>query len=245
MRHLGPRSRHRLQLAFLQNAGSRLMTPFDPLAVENVGVTLAVELLEQPLHSLPPSDRFTGAGVYALYYTGNHSAYADLVALDDGAGGTKYPVYIGSAVRENAKQGFNPRPTAQARLWTRLGHHADSIREVEAAGLDTDFRLEDFRCRFLVLQDAYITLAESVLIATFRPAWNGMGFGSKVVGGERMSGRPSLWDSLHPGRGGRPVGTPERQTLARAQIGDSIQRLGQEPADERAARMMERIKRFL
>lgn len=221
------------------------MEPFDPLAVENIGVTLAVELLEQPLKPLPPTDRFTGAGVYALYYAGSHPAYADLVALDGGTGGTKYPVYIGSAVRENAKQGFNPRPTAQARLWTRLGHHADSIREVETAGLDPDFRLEDFRCRFLILNDAYVTLAESVLIATFRPAWNGMGFGSKVVGGERMTGRPSLWDSLHPGRGGRPVGTAARKAEAEAKIAASLRKLAEEPEDERAARMMERIKRFL
>ncbi|HCF7311842.1 TPA: Eco29kI family restriction endonuclease [Pseudomonas aeruginosa] len=221
------------------------MEPFDPLAVENVGVTLAVELLEQPLHPLPPPDRFTGAGVYALYYTGSHSAYADLIGLDNGAGGTKYPVYIGSAVRENAKQGFNPRPTAQARLWTRLGHHAESIRAVENAGLDPAFKLEDFRCRFLVLNDAYVTLAESVLIATFRPAWNGMGFGSKVVGVRREGQVPSLWDSLHAGRGGRPAGTAERKTAAEAQIAATIQKLSEEPTDPRSARMMERIKRFL
>ncbi|HFX0831953.1 Eco29kI family restriction endonuclease [Pseudomonas aeruginosa] len=221
------------------------MDPFDPLAVENIGVTLAIELLEQPLHPLPPQERFAGAGVYALYYAGNHAAYADLVGLGGGTGGTKYPVYIGSAVRENAKQGFNPRATTATRLFTRLGHHAESIRAVELAGHDPGFRLEDFRCRFLVLNDAYITLAESVLIATFRPAWNGMGFGSKVVGGERMTGRPSLWDSLHPGRGGRPAGTAERGLEARSKIQESIQKLSEEPSDPRSARMMEKIKRFL
>ncbi len=221
------------------------MDPFDPLAVENVGVTLAVELLEQPLQPLPPTERFAGAGVYALYYLGRHSAYSGLVGLDNGTGGGKYPVYIGKAVRENAKQGFNPRPTAAAKIWDRLTQHADSIREVEAAGTDPDFRLDDFRCRYLVLNDAYIGLAESVLIATFRPAWNGMGFGSKVVGGERMSGRPAFWDSLHSGRGGRPAGTAERGQLALEKIGESIQKLGEEPSDPRSARMMERIKRFL
>jgi hypothetical protein len=221
------------------------MEPFDPLAVENVGVTLAVELLEQPLYPLPPNERFSGAGVYALYYTGPHSAYAGIVALDNGAGGTKYPVYIGSAVRENAKQGFTPRSTTQTRIWTRLSNHADSIRSVVAAGLDPDLKLEDFRCRFLVLNDAYITLAESVLIATFRPAWNGMGFGNKVVGGERMTGRPSLWDSLHPGRDGRPHGTEERGDLAREKIQRSIQKLGTSPADPRSAKMIEKIRRFL
>ncbi|BCL76791.1 hypothetical protein JHS3_25270 [Jeongeupia sp. HS-3] len=221
------------------------MQPFDPLAVENIGVTLAVELLEQPLQELPPPESFAGAGVYALYYVGRHPAYAGLVDLDAGTGGSKYPVYIGKAVRENAKQGFNPRPTAKAKIWDRLCQHAESIRAVEEKGTDPDFWLKDFRCRYLVINDAYIGLAESVLIATFRPAWNGMGFGSKVVGGERMTGRPSLWDSLHPGRGGRPAGTAQRKAEAEAQIATSIQKLSEAPQDERSARMMERIKRFL
>jgi len=221
------------------------MEPFDPLAVENVGVTLAVELLEQPLFSMPPPARFAGAGVYAIYYGGSHSAYSELVNQDNGTGGTKYPVYIGSAVRENAKQGFSPKPTTKERLWTRLGHHAKSIQEVQDAGLDLEFKLEDFRCRFLVLNDAYVTLAESVLIATFRPAWNGMGFGSKVVGARREGQEPSLWDSLHAGRGGRPIGTAERGHKARQKIAESIEKLASTPSDERSARMMEKIKRFL
>jgi hypothetical protein len=222
------------------------MEPFDPLSVENVGVTLAVELVEQPIHPLPPPGTpFLGAGVYAIYYCGKHPAYSGLINLDGGAGGTRYPVYIGSAVRENAKQGFNPRATTQARIWMRLINHSESIRDVQQAGLDPHLRLEDFRCRFLVLNDAHITLAESVLIATFRPAWNGMGFGSKVVGGERMTGRPSLWDSLHPGRGGRPAGTVERGQKALAKIAESIQKLSTKPTDPRSARMMEKISRFL
>lgn len=221
------------------------MEPFDPLAVENIGVTLAVELIEQPLCDLPPNDKFAGAGVYAIYYTGKHPAYKELVGLDKGKGGTRYPIYIGSAVRENAKQGFNPKTTSQQRLWSRLEHHAASIREAIAGGKDKDLKLEDFRCRYLVLNDAYITLAESVMISTFRPAWNGMGFGSKVVGGKRMTGRPSHWDSLHPGRGGRPAGTTERGQEARDKIAESIKKLGEEPDDERVAKMMAKIKKRL
>lgn len=220
------------------------MEPFDPLSAENIGVTLAVELLEQPLRPLPP-DRFVGAGVYAIYYTGNHPAYAELVGLDDGSGGTRYPVYIGSAVRENAKQGFNPTASTQARMWSRLKNHADSIRGVEEADYDPDLRLEDFRCRFLVLNDAYITLAESVLIATFRPAWNGMGLGNKVVGVRRTGQLPSYWDCLHPGRGGRPAGTTERGQVARDKIAESIRQLRGEPTNLRSARMMDKIRRFL
>lgn len=221
------------------------MEPFDPLAVENVGVTLAVELLEQPLHSLPPSEEIAGAGVYAIYYSGNHPAYSRLVEMDKKQGGWKYPVYIGKAVRENAKQGFHPRPTTKCKVVERLQLHADSIVDVERAGLDPEFHLEDFRCRLLILNDAYITLAESVLIATFRPAWNGMGFGSKVVGGPRMAGKGSLWDSLHPGRGGRPAGDAARRLEAENKIQESLARLSTSPTDPRAARMMEKIKRFL
>lgn len=217
------------------------MEPFDPLAVENVGVTLAVELLHQPLYSMPLSEPFPGAGVYALYYSGSHPAYSDLVALDRAKGGGRYPVYIGKAVRENAKQGFNPQPTSECKIWKRLGHHAKSIQETE----DDVFRLEDFQYRYLVLQDAYIHLAESVLIATFRPAWNGMGLGSKVVGKNRMNGDPSLWDSLHFGRGGRPEGNEASAQKARDQIATSIRKLSEDPTDPRSARMMERIRRFL
>ncbi|MGE6919777.1 Eco29kI family restriction endonuclease [Achromobacter kerstersii] len=221
------------------------MSPFDPLSVENIGVTLAVELLEQPLVSLPPSEKFHGAGVYAIYYIGDHEAYRDLIALEHGSGGEKYPVYIGSAVRENAKQGFNPRPTTQTRLWHRLETHAKSIISAVQSSLDPNLRLEDFRCRYLVLNDAYVMLAESVLIATFRPAWNGMGFGSKVVGKERETQAPSLWDSLHPGRGGRPAGTAARRLDAQLKITECIAKLREAPLDPRTAKMVEKIRRFL
>ena len=165
--------------------------------------------------------------------------------MDKSKGGWKYPVYIGSAVRENAKQGFNPRASTRSKIWERLKDHAASIREVEQRGLDPEFRLEDFRCRYLVLNDAYITLAESVLITTFRPAWNGMGLGSKVVGNPRMSGRASLWDSLHPGRSGRPEGTIDRGNSAAAKIQECIEQLKSDPSDPIVAEMVEKIMRFL
>jgi hypothetical protein len=70
-------------------------TEFDPLAVENIGVTLAVELLEQPLTEMPPLEPFPGSGIYALYYSGENEAYRTLVELDTRR--FKYPVYIGKA----------------------------------------------------------------------------------------------------------------------------------------------------
>lgn len=208
---------------------------FDPLAVENIGVILGIELVGQPLRPLPPKP-FQGAGVYVLYYGGPARGYEDLVRLD--AGRWQYPVYIGKAMRRNAKQGFSARPTAERAIHDRLTQHAASIEATST--LD----IADFRCRHLVLNDAYIGLAESVLITLFRPAWNGMGFGSKVVGRFRKDGKVSLWDSLHPGRGGRPAGD-ERQEEAVEKIADCVRRLGEEPADARTRWMLERIRRFL
>jgi hypothetical protein len=212
-------------------------SPFDPLAVENIGVTLAVELLERPLYAFPPEEKFPGAGVYALYYEGPHPAYKQLLELDNGR--IKYPVYIGQAVREKASQGFSARPTSKAQLFNRIRKHARSVEQVE--NLD----VVDFKCRFLVLNDAYIGLAESVMIMAFRPPWNGMGLGSNPVGGPRMRGLPSLWDSLHPGRAGRPGGSEEQAKKAAAWIEECIDRLGEVADDPRARRMYEKIMRFV
>ena len=209
---------------------------FDPLAVENVGVTLAVELLEQPLTEMPPKTPFGGAGVYALYYSGNHSAYLDLCKLD--AGRFKYPVYIGKAAGESAKQGFNPNGSGERKLYGRIVEHSRSIDAVE--NLD----LANFRCRYLVLNDAYIALAESVMIRMFRPPWNGMSFGSKVVGKFRMTGKPGLWDSLHPGRGGRPAGSEQADTAAQLIARRTVE-LSHDLADPTLKRMYERVMKFV
>jgi Eco29kI restriction endonuclease len=217
-------------------ADSSSPSEFDPLAVENVGVTLAVELLEQPLLAMPPDQPFAGAGVYALYYSGPHDAYQDLVGLD--CDRFKYPIYIGKASGESAKQGFNPNGGNARKLYDRISEHAGSIEAV------SNLNLADFKCRALVLNDAYIALAESVMIRAFRPPWNGMSFGSKVVGVNRMGGKPGLWDSLHPGRGGRPSGS-ERAEQAAALIAKRVQELSVDFADPTLRRMYARIMKFV
>ena len=202
---------------------SNAISEFGPLAVENVGVTLAVELLEQPLTSTPPPNAFVGAGVYALYYSGDHPAYEGLTRIDKGR--HKYPVYIGQAAGESSKQGFNfSSSTTKKKLYERIAQHAKSIDEVN------NLELGDFRCRFLVLNDAYIALAEAVLIRAFRPAWNGMSFGSKVVGKNGMGGNIGLCDALHPGRGGRPAGT-QRADEAASFIAKRVAELREEISD--------------
>ena len=216
-------------------ADSFIPTEFDPLSVENVGVTLAVELLEQPLLPMPPPTPFAGAGVYALYYGGDHPAYSSLVALDGGR--FKYPIYLGKASSESAKQGFSPSGSKARKLYDRIAEHSRSIAAVN------NLSLADFRCRALVLNDAYITLAESVMIRVFRPVWNGMSFGSKVVGVNRMAGTPGLWDSLHPGRGGRPAGI-EGAAKAAELIKKRIADLETDYTDPTLRRMYDRITKF-
>ncbi|MGX1309495.1 hypothetical protein AB7M35_004253 [Amorphus suaedae] len=210
---------------------------FNPLAVENVGVTLAVELLEQPLSKMPPPVRFDGAGIYALYYSGGHPAYSDLTKID--AGRCKFPIYIGKSTQESSKVGFRSAGNSKKSvMFNRLIQHAKSIEE--AGNLD----IEDFSCRFLIVNDAYIALGESVLIRLFRPAWNGMSFGSKVVGKHRMEGKVGLWDALHPGRSGRPEGESRAEEAAKI-VAKRVSEIGQQNKDIVVQRMYDRVMKFV
>ena len=171
-----------------------LAAPFNPLAIPNVALTLAIELLEQPIESLPPPMSFSGAGVYAIYYLGKFDTYARLSELNS-ENSCRVPIYVGKAVRKGTRVGIEFKATTQAALFNRLKLHAKSI---EGAGLE----INDFRCKFLVVEDAFVALAESVLIGVFRPLWNQVvtGFGNNPTGGPRSSQAQSMWDTLHPGR---------------------------------------------
>jgi hypothetical protein len=84
-----------------------------------------------------------------------------------------------------------------AALFKRLAEHAKSIEQAE--NLD----IKDFYCRFLVVDDIWIPLGESLLIAKFSPLWNQWvdGFGNHDPGKGRYNQERSRWDVLHPGRG--------------------------------------------
>ncbi|MGH7968087.1 MAG: Eco29kI family restriction endonuclease, partial [Limisphaerales bacterium] len=81
-------------------------------------------------------------------------------------------------------------------LSKRLSEHADSI------SVATNIRLDDFRCRWLVVDEVFIPLAESLLISHFKPLWNIVveGFGNHPPGRGRIGGKKPTWDVLHPGR---------------------------------------------
>jgi hypothetical protein len=171
---------------------------FNPLDRVELGRSVGRALLLSPLSALPP-ERFDGAGIYALYYKGNFKPYEPL-ALPGGV----WPIYVGRAMPAGGRKGLvgldaSPGP----KLYNRLREHARSLEAV------TNLDLADFSCRFLVVDDIWIPLAERLLIGHYRPLWNGVvdGFGIHPPGGKpgettgRSGQKKSLWDTLHPGRG--------------------------------------------
>ena len=170
--------------------------PFNPLNKKNLGFSVAEAMLEKPVESLPPKVTFEGAGIYAIYYTGSFLAYKTIA---DKNKGQKFdcPIYVGKAVPAGARKGgFGLDAPAGKVLYQRLNEHAESIDQVE------NLKLNDFRCRYLTVDDIWIPLGESLLIEMFSPLWNKVldGFGNHDPGKGRYEQQISPWDILHPGR---------------------------------------------
>lgn len=169
--------------------------PFNPLNKKNLGLSVADALLAQSIEPLPPSNPFYGAGVYAIYYTGDFPAYKP-IADQNKNNKFKCPIYVGKAVPKGARKGGYGLDSKPGRaLYAQLRQHAKSIGK-------TELKLKDFNCRCLVVDDIWIPLGESLLIEMFSPLWNKVleGFGIHDPGGGRLKQKISSWDILHPGR---------------------------------------------
>lgn len=168
--------------------------PFNPLDKKNLGASVAEALLASRVHPLGALPEFKGAGIYALYYSGSFSPYAEVARRNRRT--KTAPIYVGKAVPAGARKGGGAGSTGGKSLFNRLSEHADSILSVES--LD----IEDFTCRFLVVDDIWIPLGESLLIARYSPVWNSLidGFGNHDPGSGRYNGMRPRWDVLHPGR---------------------------------------------
>lgn len=169
--------------------------PFNPLDKIHLGESIRDALLKRPVWPMPPGDRFAGAGVYAIYYTGGFPAYR-MIAERNQNGRFGLPIYVGEAVPAGSRKGGllnSDRPTYK--LHARLREHGRSIGEA------TNLRVEDFHFRYIVVDDIWIPLGEALMIHTFAPAWNKVidGFGIHTPGGNRPQ-TTSAWDTLHPGR---------------------------------------------
>jgi Eco29kI restriction endonuclease len=171
-------------------------SPFNPLDKLNLAKSLAEAMLQKPVSSLPPKHKFDGAGIYAIYYRGRFVPYSPL-ALKNRRKDPKAPIYVGKAVPPGARKGgFGLDVAARNALMKRLHEHARSIREA------TNLDIKDFSCRYLVCDDIWIPLGESLLIEELRPPWNVLiqGFGIHTPGSGRNKQVRSMWDTLHPGR---------------------------------------------
>ena len=170
--------------------------PYNPLDKINLGCSVADAMLESPVHPLGELKSFNGAGIYAIYYTGDFEAYKTL-SIKNKNGNFEAPIYVGKAVSPGARKGnFGLDSTPSTTLYKRLLEHAESIQAAN------NLELNDFYCRFLVVDDIWIPLGESLLIAKFVPIWNKLidGFGNHDPGKGRYQQMRSKWDTLHPGR---------------------------------------------
>jgi hypothetical protein len=154
-----------------------------------------IEALENcPGHTLPPQTSFRGVGVYTLYYHGNFALYSALAKRNTG-GHFMVPIYAGKANLKGSRTARSST-TRQAPLYNRLREHAESIEQTQ------NLSLEDFKCKYLVLNQIWVTLGEQVLIRKYSPLWNTVieGFGIHHPGSGRARQQRSQWDTLHPGR---------------------------------------------
>jgi hypothetical protein len=152
-----------------------------------------------PVHCLPPPVKFTGTGVYALYYMGDSFPYSKYNVLNRLS--YNYPIYVGKAVPEGWRQSrvSDDINNQSNELYVRLKQHAASIVATK------DLDIKDFACRFVIFEKAgsdMIGTIEASLIKLNTPLWNSVvdGFGNHDPGKGRYRQAKSDWDVLHPGR---------------------------------------------
>ncbi len=170
--------------------------PFNPLDKRNLGESVANALLARPVLPLNRLEPFVGAGVYAIYYAGGFPAYKAITKRNRDSAWC-LPIYVGKAVPAGSRKGGMELGDSPGQvLYKRLRQHLESIEA--ANNLDST----DFGYRHLAVDDIWIPLGESLLIARFSPLWNTLidGFGNHDPGKGRHAGLRPRWDTLHPGR---------------------------------------------
>lgn len=190
--------------------------PYNPLDKRSLADSVMKAMLDRPVSPLPPVPQFIGAGIYAIYYVGDYPLYS-YITENNKDDQFNQPIYVGKAVPAGARKGGFSLESGPV-LYKRLAEHAESVRQ--AGNLD----INDFRCRYLVVDDIWIPLGESLLIEMFQPIWNKIidGFGNHDPGRGRYNQQISRWDALHPGRGWatrlRSRNESQEEMLAKIQI---------------------------
>jgi hypothetical protein len=185
---------------------------FDPLRLDILSQNLREALDRRPRAEFPPSQRFSGAGLYALYYTGPLELYA-------GLRNQEIPIYVGKAEAGNSSYG-DPPNGGRPKLYERIAKHARSVQEVEDNG--GNLAVSHFEARYLLLDDVWIVLGERALLRAYAPVlWNTLmpGFGANPPGTARRNAR-SIWDTIHPGR--HRAGEICNRRFTRSEMGQRI-----------------------
>lgn len=149
-----------------------------------------------PVQPVPPIEKFEGTGVYALYFIGKGSLYNQFHEINRLE--YRQPISVGKAVPRRWRQGRECSSKSNE-LYRRLCDHAKSIAQAE------NLYIEDFLCRFMILENEASNLigtVEAALIRHYQPLWNCLidGFGNHDPGRGRYNQEISEWDVLHPGR---------------------------------------------
>lgn len=171
------------------------IVPFNPLDKRHLGESVGLAMLRQPVLALKNLESFDGAGIYAIYYTGDFEGY-EVMAEYNRNNLFNAPIYIGKAVPSGARKGGDLEAPPGKVLFNRLKQHLKSIEQAR------NLNIADFYYRYLVVEDIWIPLGEALLIAKFNPLWNHLidGFGNHDPGKGRHAGIRPRWDVLHPGR---------------------------------------------
>lgn len=204
---------------------------YNPLDKRHLADSIARAFFERPIHPLPPREVFRGAGIYAIYYRGNLELYREISKSCSSLGPSlnksknvnkqPIPIYIGKSDAPGSRKGvavegskdalhageeeaddlqqaqeFLTKTPHHKKLYDRLVKHSKSI------ALTRNLRIEDFFCRYMLVDEIWVPLGEARLVEMFRPLWNVLieGFGSNPEGGGRKDTARPVWDILHPGR---------------------------------------------
>ncbi|WP_078311591.1 MULTISPECIES: Eco29kI family restriction endonuclease [unclassified Mycobacterium] len=172
-----------------------MTAPFNPLGMENLAQSIVTRIEEMEPESLDSVKRFVGAGIYAIYYSGEFELYQEMSCLNKQ--NSRIPIYVGKAVPKGGRRGLESADHSSTKaLADRIREHASSVRA--ARNID----IADFAVRWLIVEDIWIALGESAMLRRYKPVWNAVldGFGNHDPGSGRINGKRSAWDTLHPGR---------------------------------------------
>ncbi|MDD1622564.1 MAG: Eco29kI family restriction endonuclease [Methylococcaceae bacterium] len=204
----------------------RNIIPFNPLDKRHLGESVGQAMLRQAVICMTDLNTFEGAGIYAIYYSGNFPAY-EAVTMRNTDGKFNAPIYVGKAVPKGARKGGDLNANPGRVLYNRLTQHIKSIEDA------SNLNLANFHCRYLIVDDIWIPLGESLLIAKFDPLWNKLidGFGNHDPGSGRHAGLRPRWDVLHPGRHWAEKCQPRAETAEQI-IGEARDYLRNNPPPE-------------